>query len=802
MISAFQRLHTHQEGWWKLWLTKLLRPVLTLLILVGLLASPAAQPQVAYSANNQLPGAQSGPQAPTAWTIHVVDGPGFFQNMTDRGLRYRSDGVPCVAYGGDHLYYSCYSFTTSQWVTEVVDSSRGVGEYASLAFNNSGYPFIAYYDAYHGWLKVAYRIGVGPWTIQVVDVPVLASAASADPEQLSDPDQPIAPVQPETARPWHQGLPSSLAPSVTSYKVGVGKHTSIGIAFDNSVHISYYDEQYGRLKYAKTVDGVNWDIRVIDDYNDQGDTGLWTSLAIDSYLVVHIAYKSAKYDYLRYARIAPDGKIATVTVDDSGNVGAFASLALDQSRRPHISYMEFGGGRYKLKYARLNSDYKTWTISTVDNSNVGMWTSIVVTGSGNPAISYYDVTNGNLKYARWSSGNWGFQYPDITGEVGLYTSLAFDASGSPGISYYRLDTGEYKFVHWDSVQKKWVNYANINTSGDVGLSTSLAISKDGVPHISYYSATTRQLKYARTFGDFWYKEIVPNGVQSGSFSSIVLKADHAPRIAYYNQTKTGASLASRDPWLWTFTNVDTFQDTGMYISMVLDSANNPHLSYYDVSQQDLIYAYWNPVASDWITTTIDFIDGDVGLYTSLALDSANRPSISYYDATNHVLKRAYKTPIDVWVYEVVDNSGDVGQFSSQKLDSAGFPHIVYFDATNGSLKYAYKTILGWNYEVIDSFPGWVIGLYCSLAIDPITGTRHVSYYNATLGDLKYAYNNGGGWIVSTVDSVGDVGLYTSIALNGLGEPGISYYDGTMGDLKFAAFYNLPPAKIFVPLAIK
>lgn len=755
---------------------------------------------VLLTSSVQVASSQEGvdqPQAPSAWTIHVVDAPGFFQNMTDRSLRYRADGVPCVAYGGDHLYYSCFNFATNSWITEVVDNSRGVGEYASLAFNNQSNPFIAYYDAYQGWLKVAYRIAPGPWTIQVIDVPVMTSVAES--EAIA---QPAELDQPETARPWHEGLPSSLAPSVTSYKVGVGKHTSITVGFDNSIHLSYYDEQYGRLKYAKTVDGINWDVRVIDDYNDQGDTGLWTSIAIDSYLVVHISYKSAKYDYLQYAKIAPDGKIGLMTVDTAGNVGSFTSLALDQFRRPHISYMEFGAGRYKLKYAKMNSDYKTWTISTVDNSNVGLWTSIYVSAGGTPYITYYDFAGGNLKYARQGSNGWTFQFPDIVGNVGYYTSLAFDSAGVPGIAYYRLDTGEYKFIRWDPINRVWFNYPNIGLAGDVGLSTSLAISIEGVPHISYYSATTQRLKYAHPVGALWSKITVPNGVEGGSYSSIKLFADYSPRISYYDHTNSGLTYARHHPFFWTFSKVDTFEDTGMYVSLALDSANNPHKSYYDVSQQNLTYAYWDVGASDWVTNTIDFIDGNMGLYTSLVLDGADRPNISYYDATNHILKRAYKTPINVWVYEVVDNSADVGLFSSMQLDGAGYPHIVYYDATNQRLKYAYKDLLGWHYEIIDWFDGWSLGLYCSLAIDPVTGDRHVSYYDATHGDLKYATNTGGGWILTTIDSAGDVGLFTAIALDGLGRPGISYYDGTLGDLKFAALYDLPPAKIFIPLTIK
>ena len=59
------------------------------------------------------------------------------------------------------------------------------------------------------------------------------------------------------------------------------------------------------------------------------------------------------------------------------------------------------------------------------------------------------------------------------------------------------------------------------------------------------------------------------------------------------------------------------------------------------------------------------------------------------------------------------------------------------------------------------------------------------HYDRSSGDLKLAHCDdadcaGGGESVVTVDSAGDVGLITSLVLDGAGNPVISYYDSQPG----------------------
>ena len=188
--------------------------------------------------------------------------------------------------------------------------------------------------------------------------------------------------------------------------------------------------------------------------------------------------------------------------------------------------------------------------------------------------------------------------------------------------------------------------------------------------------------------------------------------------------------------------------------------------------------------SVWNIETVDS-DGDVGVFGSIALDSGDSPHISYFDLTNVDLKYARWTGA-TWSIETVDSNGYVGWYTSLALDSGDHPHISYHDYANATtkndLKYARWTGSEWSIETVDS--NGDVGWYTSLALD--SGDHpHISYYNYTNDDLKYARWTGSAWIIETVDSDGDVGQFTSIALDSGDSPHISYYDDTKWDLKYA-----------------
>ena len=135
-----------------------------------------------------------------------------------------------------------------------------------------------------------------------------------------------------------------------------------------------------------------------------------------------------------------------------------------------------------------------------------------------------------------------------------------------------------------------------------------------------------------------------------------------------------------------------------------------------------------------------------------------------------------------------DTTGFVGEYTSVALDASGFPVVSYWDNNNANLKVLHcndVNCTGGGESIESPDTGGNVGSYTSLALDA-DGFPVVSYFDSSNNDLKVLHCNdvnctGGDESITSPDTGGIVGLYTSLVLDGAGFPVVSYYDNTNDD---------------------
>jgi len=152
----------------------------------------------------------------------------------------------------------------------------------------------------------------------------------------------------------------------------VGKYSSIGIDASGGIHITYFDASLGYLRYAycasDCLSASNWH-RVTIDNGDRGTgqahrVGLYTSTGIDSSGYVHIVYYDQTEGALKYieslspvgndwtTRIMTEANWPSVTIDNYDIAGLYASMAIDpMDNSIHVAYFRLSEGMGVLKYA-------------------------------------------------------------------------------------------------------------------------------------------------------------------------------------------------------------------------------------------------------------------------------------------------------------------------------------------------------------------------------------------------------------------------------------------------------------------
>ena len=336
---------------------------------------------------------------------------------------------------------------------------------------------------------------------------------------------------------------------------GVGGYPSVAISDSDVVHASYFDEDNGALRYAKSSNGTDWDKYEAVKLTDvEGTVGERASLEYHpaSYYPM-ISYYDASNSALKYADKQP-GSWRTETVRNVRNDGSASEMGLDASGEASIAFFSIdaeGGGLYVAQ-----GGYGDWNFHAIQEFDllsggdvVGNYCSLAVNyePNDNAGVSYYNASDKALEFQQ-GDGTGGFEAKviDTFNDPGRWSSIAYNpGSKLPGVAYYVRESGDLYFSQMSGTGD-FEDQAQVDSLGQVGNRCSLVYDQGSAkPWISYYDDSNKRLKVAyvpdsANWNDGGVWEIVdipaPDGSTNyGIYSSMAWHPVHdRPAVAFFD----------------------------------------------------------------------------------------------------------------------------------------------------------------------------------------------------------------------------------------------------------------------------
>lgn len=362
---------------------------------------------------------------------------------------------------------------------------------------------------------------------------------------------------------------------------------------------------------------------------------------------------------------------------------------------------------------------------------------------------------------------------------------------------------------WSFATRRWQSVTVDDAPGSVGFYASAAVGANGRVHMSYnHYYDNFDLKYATcasncTTAGNWQVVGVDTVGGVGEHTSLAMDGSQRLHVAYYDFTNgnlkyatCAADCATVGNWQTVTADGDPFAHAGLYTAIAVTENGRIHVSYFDGTNNGLKYATCAAnctTAANW-TSGIVSGAGDIGQSTSIVAEASGLVNIAYFDANRDLKYASCATSCTVganWQIATVDTTNTLSEDISMTVDGAGRRHIGYYDSYNGDFRYATCATncqVGANWQTVAADVPGNVGWFTSLAVDR-NGRVHASYFKGDQSDLKYATcavacTVATNWRSAIVDAAGEVGMSTSIAVEESGRINIAHYDSGNTNLKF------------------
>jgi hypothetical protein len=230
-----------------------------------------------------------------------------------------------------------------------------------------------------------------------------------------------------------------------------GHYVSIDVDTSNTPSIAYFDDDMGipfLLDCSNLYGACSFTTL---DSNLLGETGHYTTLAVDSANDNHVAF----YDPNAWSGFWFSDELQYSCLDSQLNSQVWSeevvaiepdSMVLDvkSDNTPCVAYHEPNSS--DLLYACRTGGSWTTPVTVDSTGDVGISPAMAFNSSDEPVIAYYDLSNGDLKVARETNGSWTVSTVDSVGNVGQNPSIAIDAWDTVYVTYYDVTNQTLKLV--------------------------------------------------------------------------------------------------------------------------------------------------------------------------------------------------------------------------------------------------------------------------------------------------------------------------------------------------------------------